>query len=121
VRNLITTLALVSFSAVGAAADPVTPLRTIDLNQPAVLDSLRHDNPLHYEKISKIVDGLVQQSDTAVPRWMQTNFDAHNVQYGPVLLTSYPPQKNLLFTLDNTRYKATVTLTKARAEIVPAK
>jgi hypothetical protein len=67
------------------------------------------------------MEGIFQRSDTAVPRWIRTNFDAHDVSYAPILLTSDPAKKRLSFALDDTRYEAVVTLTNVRAEIVPLK
>jgi len=46
-------------------------------------------------------------------------FDARNVSYAPILLTSDPPKRRLSFALDDTRYEAVVTLTNVRAEIDP--
>ncbi len=108
------------WTAVAAAGD-AAPGRTINLNKPGALEALQHSNPTHYEKVRKIMEGLFQQPDTAVPRWIRTNFDARDVSYAPILLTSDPPKRRLSFALDDTRYEAVVTLTNARAEIVPLK
>jgi hypothetical protein len=106
------------WSAVAAAGD-ATPGRTINLNEPGALEALQHSSPAHYEKVRKIIEGISQRPDIAVPRWLQTNFDARNVSYAPILLTSNPPKRRLSFALDDTRYEAIVTLTNVRAEIVP--
>lgn len=108
------------WSAVAAAGD-ATPGRTINLNEAGALEALQHYNPTHYEKVRRIVEGIFQQPGTAVPRWIQTNFDARNVSYAPILLTSDPPKRRLSFALDNTHYKAIVTLTNVRGEIVSLK
>jgi hypothetical protein len=102
-----------------AAAGQATPGRAINLNEPGALEALQHSNPTHYKKVRKIMEGLFQRPDIAVPRWIQTNFDARNVSYAPILLTSDPPKRRLSFALDDTRYEAVVTLTNVRAEIVP--
>jgi hypothetical protein len=104
-----------------AVAGDATQGHTINLNEPGALEALQHSNPAHYEKVRKIMEGLFQRSDTAVPRWIQTNFDARNVSYAPILLTSDPPKRRLLFALDDTRYEAVVTLTNVRGEMVPLK
>ncbi len=106
------------WTAVAVAGDP-TSRRSINLNEPGALEALQRSNPAHYEKVSKIMEGISQRPDTAVPRWIQTNFDARNVSYAPILLTSDPPKRRLSFALDNTHYEAVVTLTNVRAEIVP--
>lgn len=94
---------------------------TINLNAPGALDHIKRYNPEHYRKINAILDGLNQQRFADVPKWLQVNFNARHVEYGPGLLTSYPPQKHLSFTLEGISYYALVTLTKVRAEVVPAK
>jgi hypothetical protein len=98
-----------------------TAARTINLNQPGALEALHHFNPAHYEKVRKILEGVLQQPDRDVPRWIQTSFEARNVSYAPILLTSDPPKRRLSFALDDTRYEAIVTLTNVRGEIVPLK
>lgn len=94
---------------------------TIDLNQAGALEALQLSNPAHYEKVRKILDGILHQPDAAVPRWIQTNFNARNVSYMPVLMTSDPPKRRLSFALDEARYEVVLTLTNIRAEIVPLK
>jgi hypothetical protein len=108
------------WTAVAVAGD-ATQGHTINLNEPGALEALQHSNPTHHEKVRKIMEGIFQRPDTAVPRWIQTNFDARNVSYAPILLTSDPPKRRLSFALDDTRYEAVVTLTNVRAEIVPLK
>lgn len=108
------------WTAVVAAGD-ATPRRTANLNNPGALEALQQSDPTHYDKVRKILDGILQQPDAAVPRWIQTNFDARNVSYVPILMTSDPPKRRLSFALDDTRYEAVVTLTNVRAEIVPLK
>ncbi len=104
-----------------ATAGDVASGRALDLNEPGVLEALQASNPTHYEKVRKILEGVLHQPDARVPRWMQANFDARDVKYVPIVLTSHPPKKRLSFSLDATRYEAIVTLTNVRGEIVPAK
>jgi hypothetical protein len=104
-----------------AVAGDSRPGCTINLDQPGVLEALQHDNPAHYQKIQEIMAGLFGRSDSEVPRWIQTTFNAHDVSYTPVLLTTDPPQRHLSFTLDNTSYRAVVTLTHLKPEIIPVK
>ena len=104
-----------------AAAGDATSARTVNLNKPGALEALQRSNPTHHEKVRRILDGILQQPDAAVPRWIETNFEARNVSYAPILLTSDPPKRRLSLALDDTRYEAIVTLTNARGEIVPLK
>jgi len=116
---IVAVLALL-WTAVAATGDAI-PGRTVNLNEPGTLEALRHSNPTHHEKVRTIMEGLLQQPDADVPRWIQTNFEARDVRYAPIVLTSDPPKKRLSFALDETRYEAVVTLTHVRGAIVPAK
>ena len=102
------------------AGTPTTALAPhVDLNESGALEALRQSNPVHYEKIRRILDGIQQQPETRVPRWMQVNFDARDVSYAPIVLTSHPPKRRLSFALDATRYEAIIVLTNVRGDIVP--
>jgi hypothetical protein len=90
----------------------------INLNQPGVLKKLQQENPDHYQKIQEILDGINKQPESKVPHWIQTKFNARDVLYGPVLLTSLPPKKRISFTLDNTHYEALLTLTDFGPQII---
>src|SRR5437879_4090144 len=108
------------WTAVAAAGDS-SPGRAIDIKKVGALEARQHTNPTHYEKVRKILEGVLQRPDTDVPRWIQTNFAAHDVSYVPVVLTSHPPKRRLSFALDATRYEAVVILTNVRGDITPAK
>jgi hypothetical protein len=99
----------------------VVPPSVIDLNEAGALEALQHSNPVHYEKVRKILDGVLQQKDAQVPRWIQANFDGRHVAYGPIVLTSHPPKRRLSFALDTARYEATIVLTNVTGQIVPAR
>jgi hypothetical protein len=117
-KPLIVAVPVLLWVVAVASADSATAI--IDLNKPGVLEALQSSDPTHYQKVREILDGVVQQSDNGVPRWIQTNFDGRDVKYGPVLLASDPPKKHLSFTLDDTRYKALVTLTNFRVKRIPS-
>ena len=104
-----------------AAADEVPSRRAVDLNEPGVLEALQRSNPSHYDKILRILEDVLQKSDAGVPRWMQTTFNARDVKYVPIVLTSHPAKRRLSFSLDATRYEVIVVLTNVRGDIVPAK
>jgi len=120
-RALIAAAVLAMLWTGVVVAGDASPRSTVDLNKPHSLETLQQSNPTHYEKIRKILDGILQQPDAAVPRWIQTNFDARKVDYVPILMTSLPPKRRLSFALDETRYEAVITLANVRAEIVPLK
>jgi len=67
-----------------------------------------------------LADVLLRQ-DAEVPRWLQASFNARDISYRPIVLTSHPPKRRLSFTLDDTRYIAVLTLTNVTGAVVPLK
>jgi hypothetical protein len=118
-RTMAALLALLASVSLVSVGEP-SP-RVVDLNEPGVLEALKSSNPVHYEKIRNILQDILNHSDTGVPRWMQTTFDARDVKYIPIVLTSHPPKRQLSFILDAIRYEAVIVLTNVRGDIVPAK
>ena len=104
-----------------ASAQTAEPARYVDLNAPGVMERIKAVSPAHYEAIQGIVAGLATHPHATDPRWIQTSFGAKDVSYGMALLTSYPPQRNIAFTLDATRYRGRVTLGSGRVYFVPAR
>lgn len=95
----------------GVAAGEVAAVRTVDLNLLGALEAVQRSRPAHYDKIGKIVKGLFEQPDSRASHWVQTTFNARNVSYPQVFLVSFPAQRRLSFTLDDTHYVVTLTLT----------
>ena len=118
----ILTVALLVLTAVAVAtAADIGLRRTVDLDAPGAMEHVRAANPGHFDKIVKIIEGVTQQPDSAVPRWMRVTFDAQDVNYRPIVMTSHPPKRRLSFALDDTRYEAVVVLTNARGAVIPAR
>ena len=92
-----------------AADDPNT---VVDLNAPGVLDRLKTQHPADYGTIAAILAGLRHHPSRDVPHWMMTTFDARQVQYVPLWLTSFPPKRRLSFSLNDTRYRVVLTITR---------
>ena len=111
-------LTLLFVEAVSAA--PFLVVRQGNLNRPGALETLRASNPSHYKIVLNVLDGLKQRPDEDVPRWIQTNFQASSASYSLYLLTSFPAQKDLSFTLGDTQYRARVTLAPGGALVVSA-
>jgi hypothetical protein len=93
----------------------------IDLNQPGALQRLARENPFHYAMIRRILAGVDEVPEHAVSRWMKSQFNATDITYSAVLMTSAPPRKQLSFTLENTRYSAVLTLTPDGARLFSAR
>ena len=101
------------------AADGVPPARTIDLSAPGALEALQYSRPAHFDKVRRILEGLPEQPDSVVSRWMRVSFDARAVSYSAFTLTSFPAQRGVSFVLDDTRYEAVVILTPVPARALP--
>src|SRR5207237_10004792 len=106
--------------AIVAAANGRDPA-TINPIEPAALEALQRDNPAHYQTVRQILHNILKQPESQVPRWLRTTFNATDVRYLRVLLTSDPPKRDLSFTLDDTQYKMRLTLAHDGVKIVPAK
>ena len=94
--------ALLSFAGMGpAGAAPAS----VDLRDASALERLRDSNPAHYAAIRQILSGLAEAPERVEGDWLQTTFDAREVELSRLVLkTSYPPRQRLSFTLDDTRY-----------------
>jgi hypothetical protein len=114
-RQGIRSLALVVLIALGNAAVAGGDPTSVDLRDAAALERLRQDNPVHYAAIRQILDGLAETPERVEGDWLQTTFDARDVEVSRLLLkTSYPPRQRLSFRLDATRY----TLHVVRSDLV---
>ena len=120
-KTIVVAVSLVLVCVTIAMAADIGLRRTVDLDAPGAMERIGATNPAHFDKIVKIVQGVVQQTDSAVPGWLRVNFDARDVNYRPVVMTSYPPKRRLVFALDDTRYEVVVVLTNATGAITPAK
>jgi hypothetical protein len=80
---------------------------------PGNLEAVERANPDHFAKIQRILAEVPQQPPAAdsVVKWMRVEFQARDIQYTDLVLTSLPPKKRLEFSLDNTSYVKVVTLT----------
>lgn len=111
---IVALAASVAWSA-AVFADPASSAPRVDLRDPAAIEQLRQSNPAHYAAIREILAALAEQPDRAEGDWLQTAYDARDVELSRLLLkTSYPPRQQLSFTLDETRY----TLHVVRSDLV---
>lgn len=113
--RLILFIVLLGFHHI-ASAQNLRPAQYVNLNASGAMEQIRAANRAHYEKIQAITEGLGQQPDGEGAQWIRTSFGASHVLYSSFLLTSYPPQKDIAFTLDSTRYYGRVMLRRGRAE-----
>ena len=102
-RRLVVTLGLLAFTL--GLAEPGVAADAVDLRDGAALEQLRHSNPTHFALIQRILRELAEKPERVEGDWLQTNFDARDVEWSRLLLkTSYPPRQLLRFKLDDTRY-----------------
>jgi hypothetical protein len=64
---------------------------------------------------------VLLRQDAEVPRWLQISFNARDISYQPIVLTSHPPKRRLSFALDDTSYITVLILTNVTGTVVPLK
>jgi hypothetical protein len=119
--RLLAAALLVFGAASVAVADERPARRVVDLDEPGVLDALRSSHPAHYAKITRLLAGVLHRSDRGAVRWMEATFDARNVRYGPLVLTTHPAKRRLAFSLDGTPYEIVLVLSHLGGDVVPAR
>jgi hypothetical protein len=92
----------------------------VDLDTPGALERVQRDNPAHFRAITQILREAPQRRPQTLPGWVRTTFDARMAS-ALLIKTSYPPQARLEFVLDDTEYRALVTLRNVEPSISPAK
>ena len=93
-------------AAIGLAA----PAQTIDLDHPGALEALKASNPETYRRVAGVIDASYAMS-CHVPEFrsfIRTKYEAAAHLCGPIVKTSYPPQRRLMFQIGDTRYSKTV-------------
>jgi hypothetical protein len=94
---------VVSVIAVPAAAEPGNGPRRVNLNSSHELAQLAASNPGEFRKVAAIVQRL-ETFGSGEWRKIETDFQATNGFSSPILLTTFPPQTEVSFTLGNTTY-----------------
>lgn len=117
--RLIATAICLLLGTATAFAQPPANRRFVNLNTPGAMEKLQVSDPRHYEKVIKILDGLEEHRNAHVARWLEVSFEAKDVAYSDILLTTYPPQKDLSFRLDDATYSGRITLERPRARFKP--
>jgi len=109
---------LFCLSAVAQAAGPAEP---VDLNAPGALGALQHRRPDHHAKVQAIL-GLVQaKPQLDLGPWIETRFDASNVDFQHLWRASDPPKVKITFSLDDARYTAVVVPELQAARVTRAR
>ena len=114
-----------SSSASATVSDATIPAsrlpKVVYLSNARALDELRMSNPAHYARAKRI---LADADQICRPGKLQVvpllDAQAQDVACArSMIFTSYPPQRQLQFRLDDTTYVAMVFLTKTGAKLTP--
>jgi hypothetical protein len=89
------------------------------LDGPASLAKLEAEDPAHYATVKQILAAADVICAPGPLTLQHAGTDA--TCEGMLLRTSYPPKRQISFTLDGTRYIALVVLTKDQPQLIPAK
>jgi hypothetical protein len=117
-RNTLLTLGLAALTAHAAAALSHPP---VYLYGQADLDRLRATNPGHYARAERIMAAANELCRPQAGDVTYAKFDAQDIYCADMLLkTSNPPQRQISFTLDATRYIALVAVTDDPPRVMPA-
>lgn len=118
-------LALAACLALPAAANPVVlaaPAKpVVRLDRPGALEELAASNPEHHRRALEIIRVAQVMPCGLRLRTVLARYDAHDVHCEPALIfTSYPAQRDVRFSIDDTAYWLRVTMV-ADATLLPAK
>jgi hypothetical protein len=121
---LVIALCLAATATVVLAAPPKATVsvafpKTVYLDGAADLDKLRVANPRHYARVERILANADQLCKAGKLKLLA--IDAQDMAcYRSFIFTSYPPQRQLSFRIDDTRYIAMVFLQGAEGKLTPA-
>ena len=119
--RLAIVLALLFATSTNVLSGPAQPARHVDLREDVAVAELQRSNPRHYAQIQEIVAELLAEPRKAENGWLQTRFNARDVELEKLrFMTSYPPKQLLEFTLEDTRYTMHLVREDLDAKLVPA-
>ena len=108
-------------AALVATAAGAVPREYVYLYGQADLDRLRATNPGHYARAERIMAAANELCRPQAGDVTYAKFDAQDIYCADMLLkTSNPPQRQISFTLDATRYIALVAVTDDPPRVMPA-
>jgi hypothetical protein len=94
--------------------------KTVFLTSARALDALRLSNPAHYARAKRILASADIVCRPGKEKLLALSFDAHEIAcMRSMIYTSLPPQRQLSFRLDDTRYIAMVFITEPVAKLTP--
>ena len=98
-----------------------TPVKTVDLNRPGVLEAIeKQDKPL-YDRIHGVLKAAEMEPCETLPKVVQTQFRVGmETCNGHDILTSYPAKIRVAFRIDDTLYTSNVIQPKIKGTAIPA-
>ena len=105
-------------SAAFSAHPGLEAVRQVDLDTPGALARVQHDNPAHYRAMREILREAPHLRPQTLSGRVHTAFDAKMASV-MLIKTSYAPRDRLEFMLDNTEYRAFVTLRNVEPVVKP--
>lgn len=109
--------ALLAIAAFSANAD-FRAAHQVDLDTAGALERVQRDNPAHFRAITQILREAPYRQPQALSGWVRIAFDA-KMASAMLIKTSYPPRARLQFVLDETEYRALVTLRNVEPSVTP--
>jgi hypothetical protein len=110
--------ALLASVAFSATAGPGA-VHQVDLDTPGALARVQRDHPAHFRAITEILREAPYRKPQGLSGGVRTAFNA-KMASAMLIKTSYPPQARLEFVLDDTEYRALVTLRNVEPSVTPA-
>lgn len=106
-----------------AAAAQAQGTAIVDLSRPGALEALKERDPAHYEQVARILQVAERTSCRSMDpqTFKAAGLNVEEADCGTTLLTSLPAKRHLVFTLDDTRYSATVSMQDSVAFPLPAR
>jgi hypothetical protein len=124
-RILLIGLCLAGTAAALAAAPkasvPAQSPKTVYLYTAAAVDQLRFTDPRHYAGVQRVLASADRLCKAGQPKLQSLQLDVQAFGCSSLVFTSYPPQRQISFRLDDTRFIAMVFLSDYRAKLVPGK
>lgn len=103
------------------------PTEVVNLDHPGAMEALKAANPDRHRRVEGVIQAAYSMN-CGVPefeRFLRTKYEATRPICGPIVKTSYPPQRVLHFQIGDTSYSKTVYFEVKRPEtpgrVVPVK
>ena len=93
---------------IGRVSLSIGQTHVVDLDAPGSLEALSRDNPRHFQEVCERIAQTLRHPYSNLSTGARAVSGAHEVP--AFLLTTYPPQRHLAFTIDDVQYETFVTI-----------